>query len=308
MSEFIQGNCPYCGKSLQIPADLEEFSCLYCGKRCRTELLTVANAVDANSCAQEMDNIREPLFHAIVNYPDYHKKITKKDFFPAFETYEADNGQLLDRIDACARTAPDGKQACIKKLSTALIDDLEAHFKSDPKWEKKSHREQLFFNARVVFAIFLTPLARKRKLLTADIFCEALNRAWLERFPAQKWTPGDYEVLANGFKKRKLCFITTATCLHEGKSDTCDELQAFRAFRDGYLMQHGGREDIAKYYDLAPTIVTCIEHLDDSELVYAEIRQKWLDPCYTALTENRHADCRRLYTDMVSTLRNKYLQ
>ncbi len=308
MSEFVHGNCPHCGNALQIPVNLEEFSCLYCGKRCRTEVMLGLANTDGGQYAQEIEYLRERLVQAIVNYPDYHKKITKKDFFRAFETYEADNAKMLDHLDICARLDPDGKKACMEKICKTLIDDLEKHLMGDVRWAKKSQRERLLFDTRVVMAIFLTPLVRKRRLETAEDFREALHRLWLKRFPTQKWIPGDYEVLASGFRKRKLCFITTATCLHEGKSDTCDELQAFRAFRDGYLTQNGGQADIAQYYDLAPTIVTCIEHLDDSERIYAEIRQRWLEPCYTALQENRNADCRRIYTDMVSTLQAKYLQ
>lgn len=39
MADMIRGVCPQCGKKLEIPAELEEFSCLYCGARMRTEAL-----------------------------------------------------------------------------------------------------------------------------------------------------------------------------------------------------------------------------------------------------------------------------
>ncbi len=308
MSEFVHGKCPSCGKALQIPADLDEFSCLYCGKRCRTEVMLTLDKTAGLQYEQERDFLRENLTNAVVNYPDIYRKITKKEFFRTFDAYESDHAETLEHLDICARLAPEGREECIKKICAELIELTQKSLQQDPKWEKKSRREHLLFNTRVVFAIFLTPLVRKKKLETAETFREELNRQWLEHYPAEKWTPGDYEVLANGFRKRKLCFITTATCLHEGKSDLCDELQAFRAFRDGYLAEHGGQPDIDLYYDIAPTIVTCIEHLDDADRLYEEIRQKWLAPCYTALQENRPAACRKLYTDMVTTLQKKYFQ
>ncbi len=308
MSEFVHGNCPSCGKPLQIPADLEEFACLYCGERCRTEVMLALGNVPEGHYGVERAYLKDNLPKTVINYPDYHTKLTEKKFYNAFDTYETDNAQILEHLDICARMDPEGKQACVKKVCQELLDTLETHMESDRRWEKKGKREQLLFETRVVLAIFLTPLARKLKLETAEPFCEELNRQWLERFPTHKWIPGDYEVLANGFKRSKLCFITTATCTHEGKQDDCAELTAFRAFRDGWLMQHGGSQDISRYYEIAPTIVTCIEHCDDTQSRYTEIRQTWLEPCYTALQEGRNEDCRTIYTDMVKTLQKRYLQ
>ncbi|MBO2526952.1 MAG: hypothetical protein CW335_02045 [Clostridiales bacterium] len=45
MAELIKGNCPNCGKPLEIPAELEEFSCLYCGERSKTADLRVKKPV-----------------------------------------------------------------------------------------------------------------------------------------------------------------------------------------------------------------------------------------------------------------------
>ena len=65
---------------------------------------------------------------------------------------------------------------------------------------------------------------------------------------------------------------------------------------------------IEKYYEIAPAIVTCIDLCDDGKARYAEVRERWLTPCYEALREERYADCRDTYVDMVQTLENRYLQ
>lgn len=307
MSEFVYGNCPNCGKPLQIPADLEEFACLYCAERCRTEVMLALGNVPEGHYGVEREYLKENLPKTVINYPDYHAKITKKEFYNAFDIYEVENSEILEHLDICARMDPEGKKACMQKVCQDLLDALEAHLKADSRWEKKNKREQLLFETRVILAIFLTPLVRKLKLETAELFRQELNRQWLERWPTHKWIPGDYEVLAGGFKRRKLCFITTATCAFEGKPDDCAELTAFRAFRDGWLMQNGGSRDISLYYEIAPTIVTCIDYCDDAPVRYEQIRQKWLEPCYTALQEGRNDDCRTIYTDMVKTLQKRYL-
>ena len=45
MEEMTTGLCPNCGHALQIPAELESFSCMYCGERLtKRQLLTQAAA------------------------------------------------------------------------------------------------------------------------------------------------------------------------------------------------------------------------------------------------------------------------
>ena len=99
MSETIKGNCPHCGKPLEIPAELEEFSCLYCGERMPTQRLTAPEK--QTECSEEDRRyLREKLAAAALNYPDYFKKLSKKDFFPAFETYETENRAVFERLEA----------------------------------------------------------------------------------------------------------------------------------------------------------------------------------------------------------------
>ncbi len=308
MEELKKGRCPNCGKPLEIPAELEEFSCLYCGARSKTADLRVKKEVVEGEFEARRQELRERLPRAVTGYPDYYKKITKKDFFTAFERYENENRSTVDSIDPCVDAYPDGEKAAVEILCKDLLDAVEEHMMADRRWAKPARRDSVMFETRVVLAIFFTPLIRKRGLRCAEAFRAELNRQWLERYPKQKWTPGDYDVMAGGFKRFKWCFITTATCSHEGKPDDCAELTAFRAFRDGWLTEHGGEDLIAEYYDKAPGIVACIEWCDRPEERYAEIRARWLEPCYRALREDRMEECRDRYVDMVRTLEKRYLQ
>lgn len=308
MAETIHLTCPECGNTLEVPAALEEFSCMYCGKRARTATVKAMNESAGSAYEEIRAELREKLPEAVIKYPDYHRKITKKEFFPAFEAYEKENTPLLEQLDVCARLCPGQTDKCMRQIAEDLLDELEAYMQKDPRWNKKNGRSNLMFEVKVVLAIFMTPLVRKLKLASAEAFRTALHEGWLKRWPKEPWTPGDYDVLAGGFKKRKFCFITTATCRNEGKPDDCAELTAFRAFRDGWLTEHGGEALIEKYYEIAPAIVTCIDLCDDGKARYAEVRERWLTPCYEALREERYADCRDTYVDMVRTLESRYLQ
>ena len=74
MADTIRGVCPQCGKKLEIPAELEEFSCLYCGARMRTEALQ-AKPVQAEA----VEELLAQLPGCITRYPDLHLRIGKKD-------------------------------------------------------------------------------------------------------------------------------------------------------------------------------------------------------------------------------------
>lgn len=308
MPDMIQLTCPECGNALEIPAALEEFSCMYCGKRARTAAVKAMNESAGSDYAALRAELREKLPETVLKYPDYHKKITKKEFIPTFDSYEQENTPVLEKLDVCAALRPGQTEACMREIAEDLLDALEQSMQSDPRWNKKTQKTNLMFEVKVVLAIFLTPLVKKLQLKSAEAFRTALHEGWLKRWPKEQWMPGDYDVLVGGFRRHRFCFITTATCAFEGKPDDCAELTAFRAFRDGWLTAHGGQNLIEEYYAVAPGIVACIDLCDDREARYAEIRAQWLTPCYRALCENRYADCRDIYTDMVQTLENRYLQ
>ena len=116
-----------------------------------------------------------------------------------------------------------------------------------------------------------------------------------------------FDELAAGFRKRKLCFITTAVCEAEGKPDDCAELTAFRAFRDGWLSQTPeGRALVNDYYEVAPSIVQIMKHCDDAQKVCRRLRRQYLEPCYQDLQAGRYSACRDRYVSMVNELRSRY--
>ena len=51
---------------------------------------------------------------------------------------------------------------------------------------------------------------------------------------------------------------------YRGMDDDCEILTKLRAFQDGYMAgRDGGKDDIARYYDVAPRIVKAIDGLDE---------------------------------------------
>lgn len=304
MEQKIIGNCPHCGKTLEIPADLAEFSCLYCGARSHTELLK--GQTDFRQ--EDLEELASQLPQTLRDHGELYKHINKKEYEPTFAAYEAEHSPLLKRIDVLVNAAPMGIEGAVDTLCRIFLDTLEKDLREVKGYDSRVGQSRILFEIKVGLALFLTPLSRKLHLSMAEPFCKTLHAQWLKRFPKEAWIPGVYEEITGGFRKRKLCFITTATCVHEGKADDCYELTAFRAFRDGWLSENGGEDLIRDYYDLAPTLVTLMDHCDDADLCYGDIRRSYLTPCLEALEQGDPLLCRDTYVRMVQDLCRKYLQ
>lgn len=301
MENTTKGFCPECGHMLQIPAELEQFSCLYCG--CR---LTKEQLLAEPPAPQEPESERKVYFdHAvgrlgacIRNYHGYQRKIMREAFFEAFETYEAACAPVIQEL---ARGIDAGQQTeLLERAAAAMLDDLAAG------WSKKDDME----DEKIILAIFFVPMVRKLQLPISEEFAAILQKNWVERYPKSPFYLGDYDSISSGFRKKflGLCFITTAVCQELGKPDDCEELTAFRAFRDGYLAaQPDGEALIREYYNIAPGIVTCINTCSDRHASYARIREQYLEPCYNDLLHGRNESCKTRYVQMVRELEREYL-
>ena len=105
------------------------------------------------------------------------------------------------------------------------------------------------------------------------------------------------------------CFITTAVCDSFGKADDCYELTAFRNFRDKWLVnQADGKNLIAEYYNIAPKIVEKINSLANSAEVYKNIWNDYLSKCLNFIESGENSKCKKIYVDMVNTLKEKFLK
>ena len=92
--------CPECGAELQIPQQLTEYSCMYCGARLSD---SVPQPLDEAS-AEELEAVYAALISCVTGYPDYNQKITRDLYAPSFDTYRAGCAPVFERLNAAART------------------------------------------------------------------------------------------------------------------------------------------------------------------------------------------------------------
>lgn len=297
--------CLHCDREIQVPEELDIFSCVYCGEKLNLTDYLPAEPV----CANEEDLLyaREHLFDCIRNYPNYFRNFSRKNYDASFQTYVCgieDAFVAMDRY-VCAKTAR--RDELIDGFVDLFLEQWEEFHHQGKAGRNKSAAERAMFNDKLTLAWYTMPAILSLELSTGPDFTERLQQRFCEKYPNNIFRVGSYADLSGGFRKRGLCFITTAVCEFEQKPDDCEELTAFRAFRDLWLAQTAeGRAMIEAYYEIAPPIVQAVDYCDDRAARYGEIRRDYLEPCYTALKEGQTERCRDLYLRMVDDLAERY--
>lgn len=308
--EQINGPCPQCGKQLQIPGDLEEFSCLYCGARLRAaQLMAEPESVEQDVSVSEecFQAYTDSVLRTIADYPNVMAKMTKQLYFDYFDAYSKDCRTPFAQLEQAVLLCSDRRDEIIDRAVAELMQQLARWLDEKTGQRSRSKYRAALDDAKYTIALLLVPAVRRYGLSISEDYCERLHEVWIQTHPETRFELGTYEELTSGFK-RKWCFITTAVCRNEGKPDDCAELQAFRAFRDDYLAACAdGPALIAAYYDCAPGIVSCIDYCQNSTAVYQQLREQWLQPCYEDLRRGDCAACKARYEAMVCHLQREYL-
>ena len=318
MSEkaFRTGKCPKCMEELTVPEDLASFSCMYCGARLSqddlitSEMEQAAQAITPDEAEAAFCDAAAQLAGCVSGYPGYNRKITRDEFVPAFEIYEAGCAPVFRALDRAISSQSACREALLARAAKKMLDDLERGWKADKRWKSKQGQTAMLEDDKIIIAIFTVPMVRRMALPSSEDFCKVLQSEWVARYPKSPFYLGDYDSIAGGFRKKflGLCFITTAVCEAEGLSDDCAQLTAFRAFRDGYLRAcPDGAALIDEYYNIAPGIVSCINVCENRAEKYAEIRKTYLDACYDDILAGRNESCKQRYTEMVRALEKQYL-
>lgn len=300
----IPGICPSCHHTIEVPDQLEIFSCVYCGKRLTPNDLvsTEASAVPEAHPDELYRKLALDLPRAVYAEPNTLKYMTRNGYPNRFKDYTNKYQNLFALIlPLCQGT--DGK-ATAEHLANDVIDALEQWAESSRKG--LTSKDALLEEAKFTLCLLTIPAIRSLNHNACEVLADALHTAWVTKFPKNPFQSVIYEEIISGFKPKRLCYITTATCRQAGKPNDCQELTAFRAFRDGYLIcQPEGEALIARYYDLAPGIVMAINLCRDPDEIYPAIWQTYLRPCYDALSAGDNALCQRIYTQMMTELPKK---
>ena len=301
--ENITLTCPACGKEIFVPADLEEFSCLYCGAKHRMADLLPQTTQTLPADEADRAFAEEHLLDCIRDFPNWYKQFNKKKYESSFETHREGIRETFEALDRYVCAQPARREELLKGFAADFVAQWEDYQNGKGKLGRKTRE----FSDKLTLAWYTVPAIRSLGLSIGEDFPALLRDRFNEAYPDNPFELGTYEEIRGGFRKHGFCFVTTAVCEAEGKADDCEELTAFRAFRDGWLARtEQGRDLIAEYYETAPALVAAMRYGDDEAARCAELRRDWLDPCYRALRRGDNETCLRTYEDMMRSLRRRY--
>lgn len=230
------------------------------------------------------------------------KDFKKETYSELFNTYREKNKGFFEELDKLLAEEEAAEE--LAALSTLIVDYAAGEME---KLKGKMKRESEQLNYNMFMAVYFIPAVLEGKQENAKNFTDGICEKWAERFKGNQIKSAEFDTIMGGFKT-KLCYITTAVCKSLHKPENCYELELLRDYRDNYLMQTGrGAELVAKYYDIAPTIVKRIDKSGNAEAKYRYIWENWLKPCIAAIENKALEECGRTYVDMVEELQDEYI-
>lgn len=103
------------------------------------------------------------------------------------------------------------------------------------------------------------------------------------------------------------CFLTTATCLALGKEDDCEELIAFKRYRDEHLIyDKDGANLIREYYRIAPFILQSIDKQMSPNMIFQKLYDEYIVVVYEYLKRKDYVNAKATYISMVENLCSMY--
>lgn len=298
--EYREGRCPGCREVMQIPIGRDRIICMFCGKEFSVEEV---KKEEAQACEAGMARFRE---HAGAFFTDMEmtvKGFKRNEYEGSFSQYLVTHQENLKTIRnimlaACDRTETADRIAEIFLEQGKAVMDAQ-------KGKLGRESMQMTLNMYMVTYVLPSLLSVDTPLLSevTDQICQK----WAATFKNSNIQAADFNSLKDGFR-RKLCYITTAVCEGLEKPQDCYELKVLKAYRDGYLAgSPEGETLIARYYDMAPTIVKRVNRRKDSKKIYQRLYQEYICPCVRLIEEGNNEACLEKYEEMVEMLREKYM-
>ena len=301
---FTEGTCPKCGGRLQVPADMQQVICMYCGERFDVSRLIIAGSREAEDIrradAAELVERRMPKLA-----DDHHHLMdlfTRHTYKTAFDEYKGRQKDLIDAVDYLSSQQEDPDKYISQQVSRFLVG-LVREINEEKQGKGRADAQLVMHHYVMMLTVYVVPMLVDLHMETADKMADEIIRQWKALFPKYPFKKGKFEIFNKSFRKTVLCFITSAVCRSLGRPDDCEELRTFRDFRDSYMMQTPERmQDVRHYYEIAPAIVEAIDAREDATQIYQRIWKEDLSPCFVAIKTGRYEQAHRLYREMTERL------
>ena len=295
----VSFQCPHCGKTLEVPEDAGKIVCMFCAQPIDfpAEQRKLAQEIPPEGDLFEyLKEAEQHLTDEVFSFRIKAGELSSKSYPLLFENYQA---LLHPFLQSFQYAAMQDEAVAAEKLSKVLFEGFINRYRAE-----KRHSE--VFDCRFTITSLTIPAILELKTPAAEKLVDLLLQKWNEQDPKHPLGKANYEAITGGFRK-KFCFITTAVCSSLNKGDSCEELNAFRRFRDGWLAStEQGPAKIQEYYLFAPMIVREIDRSGQSGEEYRRIWQTYLEPCLRDLRGGQNKTCAERYEGMMAELEQKW--
>ncbi len=120
----MEGVCPSCGKALQIPEELEDFSCVYCGRRMRRNELIRPNA--AADGAEALQFAKDHIIECVRGHRNLRYSIRRDIFDETFQRYEEEHAEIFRKLEPACQSEPERSGQYQEELVESFLGQLEA--------------------------------------------------------------------------------------------------------------------------------------------------------------------------------------
>ena len=178
--ETITLTCPACGREIRVPAELEAFSCLYCGAKHRMAALTapVGNADEADRAYAEAH-----LLDCVRDFPNVFREFTRKKYEAGFQRHRDSLQPVYEAMDRYLCAQPERREALLDAFAEAFLAQWEAYHRDHPRSKRKRARQRLEFESKLTLAWFTVPAIRSLGLSVSEDFPPVLREKFVARYP-----------------------------------------------------------------------------------------------------------------------------
>ncbi len=298
--EYREGRCPKCREVMQIPVDRERIICMFCGQEFSAQ---EGRTADEQAYETYLAQFKE---HAGDFFTDMDKTVKgfqRNEYEGSFKQYLLTYQENLKIIRSVMLAATDRERA-VDEISEIFLEHARGVMDAQ---KGKLGRESMQMTMNMYMVTYVLPAILSLDHGAFSDLPQEICQKWSTTFKNSNIQAAGYDSLKEGFR-RKLCYITTAVCEGLQKPQDCYELQVLKSYRDGYL---SGREQgdalIARYYDMAPTIVKRINKKKESRAIYEDLYRTYISPCIRLIEEGENEACLKKYEEMVEVLRRAYM-
>ena len=201
--ESIHLNCPACGKAITVPAELEEFSCVYCGAKHRmVELLPPTRSADEADRAYAVAH----LLDCVRDFPNAFKQFNRKQYESFYQTHKEALMPVFEAMDRWVCAHPMQRQTLLEGFVQQFLLQWEAFHQNHPKAKSKHAKDRLAFSDKLTLAWFTVPAVRGMDLSIGEDFTTRLRDRFNEKYPDNRFEIGSFEEIRSGFRKRWFLF------------------------------------------------------------------------------------------------------